>query len=168
MHLRNRSPTMANDGRTPFDLYYHIKPNVSYIRPFGCITKVTLPSENLGKLDDRVVMGYLVGYMHEGDYRVWIPKMGLKEARDVTFYEDNAPLKPENGATVDSLAQPWPINEPPTASTSSHVSQPILPTPATTISDNVEPHREKLTRFLSGSTGMAHICSSGLAHPSSC
>ena len=48
-------------------------------------------------------MGYLVGYKFEGGYRVWIPKMSLKEARDVVFYEDSVPVQPEGGATVETL-----------------------------------------------------------------
>ena len=42
------------------------KPYVSHIRTFGCVTKVVLPSELFGKLDDRVVMGYLLGYKYDG------------------------------------------------------------------------------------------------------
>ena len=48
-----------------------------------CVTKVVLPSELLGKLDDREVMGCLLGY--DGGYRVWITILGVRESRDVTF-----------------------------------------------------------------------------------
>ena len=43
-------------------------------------------------------MGYLLGYMYEQGYRVWIPKLGVREARDVTFYEDTAPIAPGTDA----------------------------------------------------------------------
>ena len=119
MYLRNRTPTAANDGKTPYELFYGMKPNVSHIRPFGCITKVTLPSEKLKKLDNRAVMGYLLGYKYEGAYRVWIPNQGVKEARDVTFYENAAPILPEHDASdhvessdISSLAPSGPIQQP--------------------------------------------------------
>ena len=96
MYLRNRTPTMSNNGKTPFEVFYGMKPNVDHIRRFGCITKVTLPAEKLKKLDNRAVMGYLLGYKYEGGYRVWIPNQGVKEVRDVTFYEDTAPVEPDD------------------------------------------------------------------------
>ena len=40
-------------------------------------------------------MGYLTGYKYEGGYRVWIPRIGVKEVRDVTFYEGTMPVLPD-------------------------------------------------------------------------
>jgi len=61
------------------------------------------------------------------------------------------PVRPEDGATVDSQAQPWWLtNEPLMPSTSSQVSQPILPAPAPSINDNEEPAREGLTIRIPG------------------
>ena len=57
MYLRNRTPTTANEGKTPYELFYKIKPDISPIRTFGCVVKVVLPSELLGKLDDRAAVG---------------------------------------------------------------------------------------------------------------
>lgn len=53
MYLRNRTPTSANDGVTPYERFYGMKPDVSHIRTFGCAVRVALPREKLGKLDDR-------------------------------------------------------------------------------------------------------------------
>jgi hypothetical protein len=49
MYLRNRTPTRANDGITPYERFYGMKPDVGHIRAFGCIVRVMLPSEKLGK-----------------------------------------------------------------------------------------------------------------------
>jgi hypothetical protein len=38
-----------------------------------------------------VVMGYL-GFKYEGAYKVWIPKIGIREIKDITFYEDGLPV----------------------------------------------------------------------------
>ena len=50
-----------------------MKPDVGHIRTFGCVVRVTLPKEMLGKLEDCRAMGYLMGYKYDGGYRVWNP-----------------------------------------------------------------------------------------------
>jgi len=61
------------------------------------------PAESdAGKLDDRAVVRYLLGYKYEGGYRVWIPKLGVQETRDVVFYEGEAPMTPVDGRTIES------------------------------------------------------------------
>jgi transposase InsO family protein len=80
MYLRNRTPTKPNDGKTPFELFYGMKPDVGHIRAFGCVAKVVLPSELLGKLDDRAVMCYLLGYKYDGAYCVWVPTWASRRA----------------------------------------------------------------------------------------
>jgi len=103
MYLQNQMPTKANDSKTLFELFYGMKPDVSHIRAFGCVTKVVLPGELLGKLDDWAAMGYLLRYKYDGAYRVWVPKLGIRESRDVTFYEnENAtPTPPEPPQSLD-------------------------------------------------------------------
>jgi len=100
MYLRNRTPTATNKGRTPYELFYKMKPDVEHIRAFGCVVKVVLPSQTLGKLDDQAMMGYLLGYKYKGGYRVWIPKLGVQETRDVVFYEGEAPMMPVDSGTI--------------------------------------------------------------------
>ena len=46
LHVRNRTATRANDGITPYERFYGMKPDVGHIRT---IVRVTLPSETLGK-----------------------------------------------------------------------------------------------------------------------
>ena len=112
MYLRNRTPTKANDGATPYERFYGAKPDVSHIRTFGCMVRVTLPRETLGKLEDRGVMGYLLGYKYEGGYRVWIPRIGVREVRDVVFYEGTAPTLPDLGSTTE-VPGPGPVTPAP-------------------------------------------------------
>jgi hypothetical protein len=101
MYLRNRTPTVPNEGKTPFELFYGMKPDVGHICTFSCVAKVSLPRETLGKLDDRAVMGYLLGYKYDGVYHIWIPKYGVKEMRDVAFYEGNAPVSPSDDGVTE-------------------------------------------------------------------
>ena len=49
-------------------------------------------------MDDCGAMGYLMGYQYEGAYHVWIPRSGVKEVRDVTFFEGTSPALPDHGS----------------------------------------------------------------------
>jgi len=86
MCLRNRTPTATNEGKAPYELFYRMKPDVGHARTFGCVVEVILPSQTLGKLEDRAAVGYLLGYKYDGGSRVWVPKMGVRKTRDVVSY----------------------------------------------------------------------------------
>jgi hypothetical protein len=101
MYLQNHTPMKANDRVMPFECFYNMKPDVSHIHTFGCVMKVVLPSELLGKLDDCAAMGYLLGYKYDGAYCVWIPKLGIRESRNVTFYNNTTPTPPEHGSITE-------------------------------------------------------------------
>ena len=124
MYLRNRTPTRANDGITPYERFYGMKPDVGHIRTFGCIVRVTLPSEKLGKLDNRGAMGYLMGYKYEGAYRVWIPRSGVKEVRDITFFEGTAPALPDHGSIEEVQPLRVQVADPPKTSSGPTISAP--------------------------------------------
>ena len=152
MYLQNRTPTTANDGKTLYEVFYSMKPNVSHIRWFRCYTKVTLPSEKLKKFDNRAVMGYLLGYKYEKGYRVWIPKVGVREAWDVTFYEDTAPIAPEDDA-IDHIESrdviSWPTYDRPPSPPSSEPSEPPQTVPNEP-SNNADPQHERITICIPG------------------
>ena len=98
MYLRNRVPMRVNNSITPYEHFYGVKLDMVHIHTFGCIVCITLPSEELGKMDDRGAMSYLMGYQDECAFRVWIPRSGVKEVRDVTFFEGTAPALPDHGS----------------------------------------------------------------------
>ena len=52
-------------------------------------------------MEDREAKGYLTGYKYEGGYRVWALRIGVKEVRDVTFYEGTVLVLPGNGSTAE-------------------------------------------------------------------
>jgi hypothetical protein len=101
MYLQNCTPMKVNDRVMPFKCFYNMKPDISHIHTFGCVTKVVLPSELLGKLDDCAAMGYLLGYKYDGAYHVWIPKLGIRESRNITFYDNTTPTLPEHGSITE-------------------------------------------------------------------
>ena len=72
--ILNRAPTKALTGKTPFEAWYGSKPNVSFLRTFGCIGHVRKTKPNLTKLEDRgrpmVFLGYTEGTK---SYRLYDP-----------------------------------------------------------------------------------------------
>ena len=78
-----------------------MKLDVGHIRTFGCVMHVTLPKEMLGKLEDHGATSYLMGYKYDSGYRVWNPRIGVREVRDVTFYKGTVPVLPNHGSTTE-------------------------------------------------------------------
>nr|XP_020163276.1 uncharacterized protein LOC109748659 [Aegilops tauschii subsp. strangulata] len=63
--ILNRSFTRSIDGKTPYEAWYRRKPNVRFLRTFGCAGHVKTAHPQLKKLDDMstpmVFMGYETG-----------------------------------------------------------------------------------------------------------
>ena len=53
VYLLNRLPTKAIGDKTPFEGWYGRKPNLGYLKVFGCTTHVRIAGSHLKKLDDR-------------------------------------------------------------------------------------------------------------------
>ena len=51
--LLNRTPTKSLAGMTPFEAWHGRKPNVHYLRTFGCVVHVKDTRPGLKKLDER-------------------------------------------------------------------------------------------------------------------
>ncbi|CAK1553426.1 unnamed protein product [Leptosia nina] len=81
--LLNRCPTKGKN-KTPSELWFGIKPDVSNIRRFGSTAYFKINSE-LKKLDDRCKKGILVGYVRNG-YKIWYENKIIR-ARDVRINE---------------------------------------------------------------------------------
>jgi hypothetical protein len=87
-HLRNLAPSADND-KTPYELFWREKPDVSYLRIFGCDAYVYVPKELRNKLQPTAIKGTFVGYEFtpkSKNYRVMIDG-NVKPYRDVTFNE---------------------------------------------------------------------------------
>jgi 2,3-bisphosphoglycerate-independent phosphoglycerate mutase len=60
--ILNRSPTKALKGITPYEAWFGRKPNVSYLRTFGCVGHAKVVKPGQAKLDDRSVKALFLGY----------------------------------------------------------------------------------------------------------
>jgi len=77
VHLRNISPTKAVDCMTPYQALNGRRPNVSYLRPFGCVAYVHIPKDEQKKLDNTGKKCILMGYgKNIKGYRLYDPESG--------------------------------------------------------------------------------------------
>jgi transposase InsO family protein len=103
-YVKNRSASDVCGGVTPYELWYGRKPNVGYLRVFGCTAYVCLPSQvRTGKFSERAKKGIFIGYEENGrGYRVWDPvEKKVLHSRDVKFTEFSSERK--NSQVCDLL-----------------------------------------------------------------
>lgn len=93
-YLINRCPSKALDVRkTPSEIWYNKKPDVSKLRVFGCTAFVWVPQQKRKKLDSKSVKMVMMGYTSNG-YRLWnLQKKQIVIARDIRFIETSFPFK---------------------------------------------------------------------------
>ena len=89
MYLLNRSPTKANSGHTPEEIFSQKVPNLRHLRAIGCLTFVHVPDRYRNKLQQRAEKGALVGYDDSTKgYRVYLShKRTVTVTHDVAFDE---------------------------------------------------------------------------------
>lgn len=87
-YIQNRLPSKSLD-KTPFELWYNKKPNLSHMRVYGCKVFVQIPKCKRQKLDDASVEGTLVGYGENvKGYRILINGSNkIIVSKDVKFEE---------------------------------------------------------------------------------
>ena len=91
VYVRNRSPTTALNGITPYECLLEKKPDVSNLRVFGCVTYVHIPDNQRKKLDAKSRKSIFVGYP-EGvkGFKLYDPVTHkFTRSRDVMFLEKN-------------------------------------------------------------------------------
>lgn len=80
--------------KTPYELFWGIKPSCDALRVFGCKAFVQVPEQKRNKLDERSVVGTMIGYSQSSKaYRILIPdgdRFKVTESRHVRF-DENAP-----------------------------------------------------------------------------
>ena len=95
VYLRNRSPTKAVYGMTPFEAWKKKRPFVSHLRVFGCKAYAHVPKDEHGKLDSKARKSILVGYGEEmKGYRLYDRnKRRICFSRDVSFNESDCGIE---------------------------------------------------------------------------
>ena len=90
-YIRNRSPTKALDGKTPYEAWTGKKPDVSHFQEFGCDVWVLKQGENLSKLEPKSKKMKFVGFIDEQkSIRYYdAPKRSIRVSRNATFVEND-------------------------------------------------------------------------------
>ena len=104
-YLRNRVPTRALNGKTPYEAWHGAKPNVSHLREFGCDVWVLDESKNRSKLDPKSKKMILVGFM-DGSKSVRYydaRSRSIKVSRNVAFTETDEPKELEDFVKIPGL-----------------------------------------------------------------
>ena len=91
VYLRNRSPTTALEGITPYECFHGEKPDVSNLRVFGCKAFAHVPKEKRSQLEGKSVNCIFVGYPSTSKgfkfYDIQNDKMFI--SRDAKFLEND-------------------------------------------------------------------------------
>ena len=87
-YLKNRSPTKALGGKTPYEALYKRKPDLSNLTIIGSKAWVAIPHEKLQKLDARSAECRLIGYAASTQYILYQESVDeVIFSRDVVFEE---------------------------------------------------------------------------------
>jgi hypothetical protein len=99
VYTRNRCPSQAVKGKTPFEAWSGEKPTVGHLRQFGCLAYAHVPSETRVKFDAKSQRCIFVGYSDDHKaYRLWSPaKHKVIISRDVTFVEHQLGVHKSDG-----------------------------------------------------------------------
>lgn len=88
VYIINRSPSASLENKkTPAEVWYGRKPDVSNMRVFGCSAWAHIPKQLRRKLDFKATNCIFLGYMNNG-YRLWdVKDKKVIISRDVVFNE---------------------------------------------------------------------------------
>jgi transposase InsO family protein len=70
-HLKNVLPSSALGGRSPFEAFYGRKPDLSYLRPFGCLAYSHIPDATRHKYEFVSRRCFLLGHVRHAGYVLW-------------------------------------------------------------------------------------------------
>ena len=112
MYLRNRCPTKAVQGKTPYEAWYGQKPRVDHLRVFGCDAFAHIPKDEGGKFDTKARKCILLGYGKETKaYRLYDPSQNkILYSRDVQFNEETKESRLDSSADDYKLIIEFPSN----------------------------------------------------------
>src|SRR5882762_2597585 len=69
MHVWNRCPTSALKGKTPYELWLKLKPDVSHLRVWGCLAYVHIQKDKRKGFSPHMEKGIFIGY--PDGYKGW-------------------------------------------------------------------------------------------------
>lgn len=87
-YLTNRLPRTSTFNKTPAELWFKRRPNISNLKVFGSIAHLHLPKQIRTKFDRKSKQYTLIGYTTHG-YRLWCQETNkFIIGRDIIFEEN--------------------------------------------------------------------------------
>lgn len=90
VHVLNQSPSSANNGVTPEEIWTGRKPSAHHFKVFGSVAHVHIPEAKRKKLDDKSIRCVFFGVINESKVYRMFDLVGKKIiiSRDVVFDEN--------------------------------------------------------------------------------
>jgi len=106
-YIRNRSP-VSGQSKTPRELFFGDKPEVSNMKTFGAKAYVHIPKAQRQKLDPVSIKGIMVGYAADSKaYRILLDNTKkIVVSRDVTFDESSGETTEREEIQEDKMSIP--------------------------------------------------------------
>ncbi|GKB39348.1 putative ribonuclease H-like domain-containing protein, partial [Tanacetum coccineum] len=100
-YVLNRVLVTKPHNKTPYELVSGKVPNISHLKPFGCLVTILNTNDYLGKFKGKADEGFIVGYAaHSKAYRVYnLSSKKIEETLNLRYLED----KPN----VQGLGHEW-------------------------------------------------------------
>ncbi|MGS7221165.1 DDE-type integrase/transposase/recombinase, partial [Micrococcus luteus] len=113
--VQNRTLLVQDKQKTSYELLFGRKPNISYLKAFGCPVSILNLSDHLGKFESKSDDGFFLGYSSVSKaYRVFNSKTNIViETINVKFLENSFPSVahgPEWLFDLDSLSKSFNSN----------------------------------------------------------
>ena len=90
--IRNIFFSPRDHSKTSYELMHGTKPNISYLRVFGCLGWNHIPKDTRKKLDAKSELGIVIGCFENSQYKLWIPSRDCAViSRDISICEDVFP-----------------------------------------------------------------------------
>ncbi|GKD39910.1 putative ribonuclease H-like domain-containing protein, partial [Tanacetum coccineum] len=89
-YVLNRVLVTKPHNKTPYELVSGKVPNISHLKPFGCLMTILNTSDHLGKFEGKADKGFIVGYAaHSKAYRVYnLSSKKIEETFNLRYLED--------------------------------------------------------------------------------
>ncbi|GKD62092.1 putative ribonuclease H-like domain-containing protein [Tanacetum coccineum] len=100
-YVLNRVLVTQPHNKTPYELVSGKVPNISHLKPFGCLVTILNTSDHLGKFKGKADEGFIVGYAtHSKAYRVYnLSSKKIEKTLNLRYLKD----KPN----VQGLGHEW-------------------------------------------------------------
>ena len=102
-YIHNRTPIKSLNKKTPFEMWFGYKPDLSNMRIFGCTAYAMIPKHQTHKLSHKVIKYVFLGYCENSSGVILYDPAENRflESRDVRFNEDDFPFRELNDQDMD-------------------------------------------------------------------